>query len=217
MLRLGQRLRSARLSRNLTQGEVAKNQFSISYVSAVERGQIRPSLGALERLAERLQVSVTDLLADGELEIRPALPSAGHHENASERHREEIERTLLEAQIMSRQHRWDEAIRLLLRLPSQQLSPRESATLHLTLARCYSEQGRAKEASRVAQDARLLAERSGERELAVRLRGELGRAYSLMQNHAAALEQLRECVQDAREQVIRDPGFLLDILIQLGI
>jgi transcriptional regulator with XRE-family HTH domain len=46
-LRLGQRLRSARIARNLTQGEVAKDQFSISYISAVERGQIRPSLGVL--------------------------------------------------------------------------------------------------------------------------------------------------------------------------
>src|SRR5690348_12724122 len=66
--RLGQRLRRARLTRNLTQGEVARNQFSVSYVSAVERGQIRPSLGALEKLAERLQVPITDLLGDTDFE-----------------------------------------------------------------------------------------------------------------------------------------------------
>src|SRR5215831_18854781 len=45
-VRLGQRLRQARLARNLTQSEVAASQFSVSYISAVERGQIRPSLGA---------------------------------------------------------------------------------------------------------------------------------------------------------------------------
>src|SRR5260370_9997568 len=67
-MRLGQRLRRARLARNLTQGEVARNQFSVSYVSAVERGQIRPSLGALEKLAERLQVPLTDLLGEGGLD-----------------------------------------------------------------------------------------------------------------------------------------------------
>jgi transcriptional regulator with XRE-family HTH domain len=67
--RLGQRLRRARLTRNLTQGEVAKNQFSVSYVSAVERGLIRPSLGALEKLAERLQVPVTDLLSEAEFTV----------------------------------------------------------------------------------------------------------------------------------------------------
>ena len=51
--RIGQRIRRARLQQNLTQGELAKGQFSVSYVSAVERGQIRPSLGALERLEAR--------------------------------------------------------------------------------------------------------------------------------------------------------------------
>jgi transcriptional regulator with XRE-family HTH domain len=63
-VRLGQRLRQARLARNLTQSEVAASQFSVSYISAVERGQIRPSLGALEKLAQRLQVSVAELGAD---------------------------------------------------------------------------------------------------------------------------------------------------------
>src|SRR5579859_1879410 len=59
---IGQRVRRARLSRNLTQSELAKGDFSVSYISAVERGQIRPSLGALERLATRLQVPLSELL-----------------------------------------------------------------------------------------------------------------------------------------------------------
>src|SRR6185437_10345823 len=61
-IQLGQRLRRARLARNMTQSEVAQKQFSVSYISAVERGQIRPSLGALERLAERLEVPLADLV-----------------------------------------------------------------------------------------------------------------------------------------------------------
>ncbi len=59
-VRLGQRLRKARLARNYTQSEVAQQQFSVSYISAVERGQIRPSLGALERLSDRLHVPLAD-------------------------------------------------------------------------------------------------------------------------------------------------------------
>src|SRR6185437_11792424 len=54
--RLGVRLRQARLRLNMTQSEVASDHFSVSYISAVERGQIRPSLGALEVLSDRLQV-----------------------------------------------------------------------------------------------------------------------------------------------------------------
>jgi len=60
--RLGARLRKARLARNLTQAEVAGDRFNISYLGAVERGQIRPSLGALEKLSERLRVPLADLL-----------------------------------------------------------------------------------------------------------------------------------------------------------
>ncbi len=45
-VRLGQRLRQARLSRNLTQSEVAANQFSVSYISAVEPRPDTPLCGA---------------------------------------------------------------------------------------------------------------------------------------------------------------------------
>ena len=215
-LRLGQRLRRARLNRNLTQGEVAKNQFSVSYVSAVERGQIRPSLGALEKLAERLQVPVTELLSEGEFETRYAYPAVEHRESASERHREEVESALREAQILGQQRKSDEAIGLLLRMQSLHLSPRESATLQLCLASCYSEQGRAEEARRVAQDAIPVAERALERELAERLRFELGRAFSLMQSHEAALEQFRACLRAISDNVVRDLAFKLQVLLHIG-
>ena len=215
-LRLGQRLRRARLNRNLTQGEVAKNQFSVSYVSAVERGQIRPSLGALEKLAERLQVPVTELLSEGEFETRYAYPAVEHRESASERHREEVESALREAQILGQQRKSDEAIGLLLRMQSLHLSPRESATLQLCLASCYSEQGRAEEARRVAQDAIPVAERALERELAERLRFELGRAFSLMQSHETALEQFRVCLRAVSDNAVRDPAFELQVLLHIG-
>src|SRR5215469_5323882 len=97
-LRLGHRLRRARLNRNLTQGEVAKNQFSVSYVSAVERGQIRPSLGALEKLAERLHVPLTDLLNESHSDQSFSSPPTERRESASDRWREEVELRLYEAQ-----------------------------------------------------------------------------------------------------------------------
>src|SRR5215467_6544108 len=93
-VRLGQRLRQARLARNMTQSEVAQKQFSVSYISAVERGQIRPSLGALEKLAERLEVPLADLVRADEPVILPPT-TAGRVDASSER--DEIEQRLREA------------------------------------------------------------------------------------------------------------------------
>ncbi len=48
----------------MTQGELARGGFSVSYISAVERGQVRPSLSLLEWCAERLDVPLRDLLPE---------------------------------------------------------------------------------------------------------------------------------------------------------
>ncbi len=59
---LGQRLRDARHARGMSQDQVAKPEFTKSYVSAVERGKARPSLKALELMSRRLGVSSSELL-----------------------------------------------------------------------------------------------------------------------------------------------------------
>src|SRR5438067_13910150 len=51
---IGEIIRHARQQRHLTQRELAGDQFSKSYVSAVEHNRIRPSPKALHLLAERL-------------------------------------------------------------------------------------------------------------------------------------------------------------------
>ena len=53
---LAQRVRTARLTAKLTQQQLADGTFSKSYISAVERGKLTPSLQALAVLAERLGV-----------------------------------------------------------------------------------------------------------------------------------------------------------------
>ncbi len=213
--RLGQRLRRARLARNLTQGEVAKNQFSVSYVSAVERGQIRPSLGALERLSQRLQVPLTDLLGDGELESR--LTSAAEtRESSAERFRDEVDARLREAQILAYQGKAGEAVDVLSRLNTTQLSLRESAMLRLTLASCYIQLGRGEDARREASEGLPIADRLGDRELVERLRNELGDAHSLLHSHSLALEDYRACLQAINQEIVQDPTFKLSVLYNIG-
>src|SRR5260370_20758388 len=60
--RVGTNIREVRTKLGLTQAQLAAPEFSISYISAIERGKIRPSLKALSILAKRLDVPLTFLL-----------------------------------------------------------------------------------------------------------------------------------------------------------
>ena len=214
-MRLGQRLRRARLARNLTQGEVARGQFSVSYVSAVERGQIRPSLGALEKLGERLQVSITDLLGDTDLDSR-FIGASESRESGGDRYRDEIDSKLREAQVLIFRRQQEDALGILLRLSSQQLSNREAAHVHWKLAWCYVELARGDEARREAAAALSFAERIGDRDLTERVRNELGNAYALLHGHALALDHYRACLQAIEDGTVSDPTFQLNVLFNVG-
>src|SRR5438874_4073182 len=60
--RVGTNIREVRTKLGMTQAQLAAPEFSISYISAIERGKIRPSLKALSILAKRLDVPLTFLL-----------------------------------------------------------------------------------------------------------------------------------------------------------
>src|ERR1700719_3442581 len=60
--REGTNIRGFRTKLGMTQAQLAAPEFSISYISAIERGKIRPSLKALSILARRLDVPLTFLL-----------------------------------------------------------------------------------------------------------------------------------------------------------
>src|SRR5579862_9329374 len=165
--RLGMRLRQARLRRNMTQSEVAQRQFSVSYISAVERGQIRPSLGALERLAERLEVPLAELMQD-----RDSTPY-GFVERSSregygtygDRQREDVEAKLREGMLLIFARRFNEAIEVLQSLTGRTLSLHDQVLLRWRLAQCYTETEQGDDARREAQEGLVLAERVGDVEL----------------------------------------------------
>jgi len=217
--RLGQRLRRARLARNLTQGEVAKNQFSVSYVSAVERGQIRPSLGALEKLAERLHVPLTDLLNDAHSDLSFSTLSTKRRETGSDRWREEVEARLYEAQKGIGDGRPEsvvEAIETLTRLSNRQLTPRETALVHLYLSQAHLLLTHGDEARDEAQRGLVSAERAGDLALAERIRFQLGLAYSTLYSHSLAADSFRRVLQAFDENVLRDPMLKVSTLSRLA-
>jgi tetratricopeptide (TPR) repeat protein len=61
---MGGRLRRFRKQAGLTQAQLAGERYTGAYVSALENGLVRASMAALAYLAERLDVSVEQLLTD---------------------------------------------------------------------------------------------------------------------------------------------------------
>ncbi len=213
-VQLGQRLRRARLARNMTQSEVAQKQFSVSYISAVERGQIRPSLGALEKLAERLEVPLADLVRVEEPVILPSMTSGERVEASNER--DEIEQRLREALVLTRQGNADAAVEALSRMNMKSLNQREQAQWHWYAAIAHLELGRPDEARREIQEAMPLAEQLGDAELRERLHNELGNVYHAMHKYQLAINQYREAYDAIEHEAVSDPTFRLNVLYNLG-
>src|SRR5438874_10753132 len=93
---VGAKIRAERQAQKLTQSQLARPDFSVSYVSAIERGQIHPSLRALEIFAQRLGISSTDLLSK---QTGQALQGLSEKDAANEK-KQDTELELLEAHLL---------------------------------------------------------------------------------------------------------------------
>ncbi len=211
--RLGVRLRQARLRLNMTQSEVAAAHFSVSYISAVERGQIRPSLGALEVLSDRLSVPLEDLLGTAPL---PGATSGVSREQAADRRQEDAEARLAAAQALSYQRKYQASNDAVRQIALSHLSPAGALDARRLLAYNYVELGEGEEARREALEGITVAERTGDEESRARLRNELGNAYLLTRKNQLALEQYKLAYDAIEQQVARDPVFRLNVLYNLG-
>src|SRR5262249_24724315 len=161
-------------------------QFSVSYISAVERGQLRPSLPALEKLAVRLKVPLTDLLGEGNQQSASVTAARAHAEASGLN--AEVEQQVWLAQILARQGKPAEALEMLTRMRSQvsALGPAERALWHWSLARAYVLLGQTEDARSEIQEAIPHAEQAGHLELREWLRFGLGRVCQLRRQLPAA-------------------------------
>lgn len=161
---LGRRVRAARIGKGLTQSELAGSEVSVGYVSRIESGHRRPTLGVLALFAARLELSVEQLLlgtAPGELdEIRLALDFAelalesGQPVEAETRAAEALARAasvpledlahrarLLHARALEGLGRFDEAILELEALIAQTGSSLLQVRAGIALSRGYRDSG----------------------------------------------------------------------------
>src|SRR6266481_4434529 len=103
--RVGTNIREVRTRLGLTQAQLAAPEFSISYISAIERGKIRPSLKALEILARRLNVPLA-FLVEGDPEGAKDARATGFFP-AESVEEQNMDLVLLQAQVLLQQHAYD--------------------------------------------------------------------------------------------------------------
>ncbi len=210
---VGSNLRAARLARKLTQSQLAKPDFSVSYVSAIERGQIEPSLRALEIFAQRLGTTSTDLLSK----------TGGHHKSGiSEKatvHESEqkIELELLEAQSLIFQKDYRKAMELLRGLYSTAFRSDQEIRQCYLLGMALYGAGLLQESESVLIEAYQKA--AHENDYFTRhVLNMLGLVYVSMHNHTQGFEyQLSNVEQLEKEKQPRDAFFDAQIYANIGL
>ncbi len=198
--RVGSNIREVRTKLSLTQSQLASPEFSISYISAIERGKIRPSLKALSILAKRLDVPLTFLFEGspgGAAEAR----TVGYSPAASGPD-QRVDVELLQANVLLQQHAYIEASELLAPIQADRITTDQANQLFLLRGQLHLGMGEYQEA---AVDLR-----------AARARNLLGQAYFSLYNYTLALENHLRCANALESQLINDPIFALEVYSNLA-
>lgn len=236
---LGQRIRQLRTRRGFTQQDLAGDDYSKSYISAIEQGKTRPSLEALQRLASRLEIPAGNLLdpdAPGFVPTDPeSMPRrvrrrrgvrAGEAGSGYDPAQQDLQ--LAQAELFIYTGRAGQALDILRPLlPAEDaasvvatgqraldLSQQQKAYYLASFGAVQS--GNATEALGYVQKGMQLATRMGDREGLEQLRLILGIAYYQADQPLSALEQHRTCLEAVKAGVVRDPNFKLRVLSNIA-
>ena len=216
---VGARIRAARLDRKYTQSQLAGTDFSISYISAIERGQIQPSLRALEIIAQRLGLQSSHFFQNTPLpyqEGAAGLPAlAGNHRHVIDVNTQ-VEYSILEAKILLQQQLPEEAIALLDKLRSQSHDPRVQMRVHIQLGQAHLDAGNLHECELALVEAEKLAIRLNDSYARLRIRYRIGLTYAAQRQFDRAVEIHRQCLEMLDELQFLDPFWRFDVYYQLG-
>lgn len=212
--RVGSNIREVRTKLALTQAQLAAPEFSISYISAIERGKIRPSLKALSILAKRLDVPLTFLLEGspaGAAEAR-----AVGYSPADSGPDLKVDVDLLQANVLIEQRRWASADALLRPIQPERITTDQAYRLFLLRGQVHLGEGENQEAVVDLRQALSQGEGMGDIEYAERARNLLGKAYFLLYNYTLAMENHLHCANTIETHQIKDPVFALDVFGNLA-
>lgn len=209
---VGAKLRAARKAKKYTQGKLAAPDFSVSYISAIERGQIQPSLRALEILARRLELSSTDLLSGRSQQAYELAVST----SASNDEELLIDFILFEAQISILQNRATEALTQLQYLEGKQLTERKQLHQRYLLGWAYLHTSQFQLCEHTLVEAQQLALAQKHHYSSLRIHNLLGQAYAAMHNYQRALQSHQYCLQLLEQTQVPDLFFKCHVYNHLG-
>lgn len=207
---VGAKIRAARLAKRYTQGQLAAPDFSVSYISAIERGQIHPSLRALEILARRLELTSTQLLPElsqGNGAVPAPSPS---------RDGDEIDLLLLEGQIALLQQYAPSLITRLQRVPHKSMKPVQSLHHRYILGCAFFQDGQPQKAEQMLLEVEKQAASLPHPFLNLRALYALGQTYVAMFNHEQAVQMYMRCLASMESLLPRDPFLQAQAFAELG-
>jgi len=212
--RVGTNIREVRTKLGMTQAQLAAPEFSISYISAIERGKIRPSLKALSILARRLDVPLTFLLEgspSGAAEAR-----AVGYSPADSGPDQKIDVDLLLANVLVQQNAYTQAEQLLAPIQAERITTDQVYRLYLLRGQVHLGAGEYQEAVVDLRAALSQGEGLNDIEYAERARNLLGKAYYSLYNYTLAVENHLRCNSAVESGQINDPVFSLDVFSNLA-
>ncbi|HLI91421.1 MAG TPA: tetratricopeptide repeat protein [Ktedonobacteraceae bacterium] len=212
--RVGTNIREVRTKLGMTQAQLAAPEFSISYISAIERGKIRPSLKALSILARRLDVPLTFLLEGspaGAAEAR-----AVGYSPADSGPDQRIDVDLLQAGVLIQQNAFEQAEQLLEPMQPERITTDQVYRLYLLRGQVHLGAGEYQEAVVDLRAAVSQGEALNDSEYIERARNLLGKAYYLLYNYTLAMENHLRCHAAIESGQITDPVFSLDVYSNLA-
>jgi len=212
--RVGQNIREVRGKLGYTQARLAAPEFSISYISAIERGKIRPSLKALSILAKRLDVPLTFLLEGSPAGVKEA--QAVGYSPADSGPDQRIDVDLLQASVLIQQRAFEEANELLTPIQPDRITMDQAYRLFFLRGQVHLGVQEYQEAVVDLRAALTQGESLNDIEYVERARNLLGKAYFYLYNYTLATENHQRCYNAIEGGQILDPVFSLEIYNNLA-
>lgn len=209
---VGAKIRAERLAQKLTQSQLALPEFSVSYISAIERGQIHPSLRALEILAQRLGLPSAELIPSH----TQSNSTTGITMNSAKNDDAAFELEILVAHTHILQGAAPKAITQLKELATNKLRGSSLIRYHYLLGWAYLLTAQWQACMDALAEAEIIAKECNDDSNSLLISNLMGMAYAATGDYMQALKTHQYCLTLAEKRQPQDPFFLCHLYNQLG-